>query len=157
MSNQIKVSGAVVLQRGGQDGDQAAPKFWMYVQNGSGGSLAAGDVVVWKVASCTADVMHVTTTTGANDLDVAGMMLETVADAKIGRMQFWGPTRLLKVDGTTDIAAGDYLGTFTTAKIAAKTTTTGAFALALEAYSTNDSSGVIDAFLMAGFTLRKAA
>ena len=52
-------------------------------------------------------------------------------------------------DGTTDIAIGDPLGAFTTAKIAMKAAAGDmAFAVALEAYTTDDSSGVIDALLI---------
>jgi hypothetical protein len=53
------------------------------------------------------------------------------------------------IDGTTDIAVGDYLTCFTTVKIAAKAATGNmVFAIALEAYTTNDSAGVVDALLI---------
>ena len=53
------------------------------------------------------------------------------------------------VDGTTDITAGDFLGTFTTAGIAQKSTTAGSRkAIAHQAYSTDDSSGLVDATLL---------
>jgi len=60
-----------------------------------------------------------------------------------------GKTNLMKVNGTTDIAVGDFLCTFTTAGISAKAAPGDmAFAIALEAYTANDSSGVIDALLI---------
>ena len=72
---------------------------------------------------------------------------DTVADNTMMWVQIWGPTNALKVDGTTDIAIGDPLTTFTTAKIAQKGAAAGIFARALEAYATDNSSGVIDAFI----------
>ncbi len=78
-----------------------------------------------------------------------GMVLETIADDAYGRVLTLGKTALLKADGTDDIAIGDLLSTFTTAKIAQKAAQGEvAFAIALEAYATNDSSGVIDAVLI---------
>lgn len=66
-----------------------------------------------------------------------------------GFVQTLGKTAYLKVDGTTDIAVGDLLSTFTSAGIAKKASTgETAFAMALEAYTTNDSAGVIDALLI---------
>lgn len=151
MSQTLRVTRDIQLFQGeGRDGNRAAPIILMRAQNGSGGALARGDVVIWKKASCTADLMQVTTTTAANNGDVAGMVYDaSIADGAIGWIQVFGPTSVLKVDGTTDIAIGDYLSTFTAAKIAQKTTGAGVFAYALEAYATNDSNGVIDAFIVA--------
>jgi hypothetical protein len=63
------------------------------------------------------------------------------------KVQIWGPTKHLKVDGTADIAVGTMLGAFSTATLASATTTAGRFARALEAYTTNDGAGVINAFI----------
>ncbi|MDD5065227.1 MAG: hypothetical protein PHQ35_10785 [Phycisphaerae bacterium] len=64
-------------------------------------------------------------------------------------VQTLGKTTLLKVDGTTDIAIGDFIGTFTTAGIGMKCSAGDmAIAIALEAYTTDDSAGVIDALLI---------
>lgn len=116
-------------------------------KNTSGGSLAVGDVVVLKPV---AGGMEVTTTTTAGDKKVFGISLSAPSNNNWGSFLVFGKTSLLKVDGTTDIAIGDYLTTFTTAKIAQKATTTGhmVFAVALEAYTSNDSNGVIDAYLL---------
>jgi hypothetical protein len=147
MSAVITIDRQVVLRRGGYQ-TTAGPAWTMEVINSSGATLVRGDVVVWDRTNSAVDGIRVTTTTTANDPDVIGMVWsQTVAIGASCYIQYWGPTRDLKVDGTTDIAKGDLLGTFTTAKIAAKTNGTGAFARAAEAYATNDSAGVIDAFL----------
>ena len=116
------------------------------MKNTSGGQLDAGDVVIIK--SVAAGDEFTTTTTGG-DNKVLGMVVETIANNAYGRVQILGKTTVLKVDGTTDIAIGDYLTPFTTAKIAAKAVAGNmVFAIALEAYTTNDSAGVIDALLV---------
>jgi len=53
------------------------------------------------------------------------------------------------VNGTANIAVGDKLSTYSSAGIGAKATAGkgGVFAIALEAYTNSDSSGVIDAIL----------
>jgi len=114
--------------------------------NSSGGSLTAGDVVVFNAAT---DGDEITTTTTQGDDFVGGMLLTAVSNTKYGLVVTEGYTKLLKVDGTTDIAIGDFLGTFTTAGIAMKAAAGDmAFAIALEAYTTDDSSGIIDALLI---------
>lgn len=121
-------------------------KVVQYVKNTSGGSITAGWVVVLKAVAAGNEV---TTTTNASDPMVYGVMIETVANNGFGSVQVIGKTTLLKVDGTTDIAIGDYLTTFTTAGIAAKAAAGNtAFAIALEAYTTDDSSGTIDALII---------
>jgi hypothetical protein len=117
-----------------------------YMKNTSGGALAAGDVVVLKAVAAGNEV---TTTTTAGDPMVFGVATGTIADNAFGYFQTLGKTTVLKVDGTTNIAIGDRLSCFTTAKIAYKAAATEtAFAIALEAYTTDDSSGVIDALLI---------
>jgi hypothetical protein len=116
------------------------------MKNTSGGALAAGDVVVLKASAAGNEVT--TTTTGGDDM-VYGMSVDTLSDATFGYFLVKGKTTALKVDGTTDIAIGDYLSTFTTAKIAKKAAAGDmAFAIALEAYTGDDSNGVIDALLI---------
>jgi hypothetical protein len=141
MSRKVKVGDRMHL------GDQKGLAVTtIRVTNRSGGTLARGDVVIWDTTNSTPTYPCVTTTTSANNALVAGMVFQTsIANGAAGDIQIWGPTNALKVNGTTDIAKGDWLGTYTTAKIAAKTTGAGAFARALEAYATNDSAGVIDA------------
>lgn len=97
----------------------------------------------------TADIMGCTTTASGDNRAAIGIVYDNVIyPGMIGKILIWGPTSALKADGTSDIAIGDYLSTFTTAKIAQKSTGVGAFAMALEAYTANDSSGVIDAFIL---------
>jgi len=117
-----------------------------YVKNTSGGDLVAGNVVVIKAD---ADGYEVTITTTQGDDLIFGMLAEDIANDAYGYIQTLGKTTLLKVDGTTDIAIGDFLGTFTSAGIAMKAASGDmAFAIALEAYTADDSSGVIDALLI---------
>ena len=116
------------------------------MQNTSGGALAVGDVVVFKSVAAGDEI---TTTTTQGDDKVFGMVTDAIADTAWGGILTQGFTTRLKVDGTTDIAVGDLLGTFTTAGIAMKAAAGDmAFAIALEAYTTNDSAGVIDAILI---------
>src|SRR3990167_7550642 len=105
--------------------------------NGAGAALAVGDVVVYKTADATGRA--VTRTTTANDPKVAGIVVSGAADdpSTPVQVQVWGPidTSIVKVDGTTDIAEGDALATFTTNAISAKATSgrAGAWGFALEA------------------------
>jgi len=121
-------------------------KKYVRMKNTSGGALAVGDTVILKAVAAGDEVT--TTTTQGDDL-VFGMATATIADTAYGYFQVLGKTTALKVDGTTDIAIGDFIGTFTTAKIGMKAAVGDmAIAIALEAYATNDSSGVIDALLI---------
>lgn len=116
------------------------------MKNTSGGTLDVGDVVVLKAVAAGDQV---TTTTTQGDDAVYGMAVESTNNNSYKNFQISGKTTLLKVDGTTNIAIGDFLGTFTTAKIAMKAAAGDmAFARALEAYTNNDSNGVIDALLI---------
>lgn len=89
------------------------------------------------------------TASGDNN-KVFGMAAEAIADGARGRIQIYGPTKYLKVDGTTDIAVGDFISTFTTKGIGQQGTigSGNCIAIANEAFTTNDSTGVIDAFLL---------
>lgn len=127
-------------------GSTTTEKEVRQMKNTSGSALAAGDVVVIKAA---ADGDEVTTTTTAGDDYVFGMAMRAISNNEYGPVLVEGYTTQLKVDGTTDIAIGDFLCTFTSAGIAAKATTGDmAFAIALEAYTTDDSSGVLNALLI---------
>jgi len=122
---------------------------YVTMTNNSGGQIDAGDVVILD----TADAVNLdcTTTTAADNGLACGMAAETIANGAAGLIQVWGKTTELKVDGTTDIAVGDFISSFTTAKIGQKATTQQpgtSLAIALEGYTTDDSSGVIDAFLL---------
>jgi len=118
----------------------------VYMKNTSGGALALGDLVILKSV---AGGNEITTTTSQGDDKVYGVVMETIADTAYGAVLVSGKTVSLKVDGTADIAIGDFIGTFTTAKIGMKCSAGDmAIAIALEAYTTDDSAGVIDALLI---------
>jgi len=120
-------------------------KEYRNVKNTSGGALAAGDVVVLKAVAAGNEV---TTTVNQGDDKVYGMAAEAIANGAYGYVQVKGKTTVLKVNGTVDIAIGDPLGTYTAAGIAMKAGAGDqAFAIALEAYTTDDSNGVIDAYI----------
>jgi hypothetical protein len=118
----------------------------IYVRNTSGGDLLAGNVVVLKSV---ATGYEVTTTTSQGDDKIFGMLVENINSNAYGYVLTKGKTQLLKVNGTSDIAIGDLLGTHTDAGIAMKTAAGDmAFAIALEAYTAEDSNGIIDALLI---------
>src|SRR3990167_719664 len=126
-----------------------SPREVTRMKNTSGAGIVAGDICVLKAVAA-GDEVTTTTTGGHNQLLRGGgfMALETIADAAYGRFLRRGFTNVLKVNGTTDIAVGDRLTSFTSAGIAKKAAVGDPyFATALEAYSTDDSLGVIDAIL----------
>lgn len=165
INNQCTIIGSVIQHGSGNDpsaeyteidthaisignigGSTVTEKRVITMRNVSGGTLAIGDVVILASAANGQDVT--TTTTTGND-KVFGMALGTISNNNYGQFLIEGKTASLKVDGTTDIAIGDFLGCFTTAKIAMKAAAGDqAFAIALEAYTTNDSLGVIDALII---------
>ena len=92
---------------------------------------------------------QITTTTSHGSVNVFGMVRGTILNQKYGNVLVKGYTESLKVDGTTDIAVGDYITTHTVAGIGAKATTGDTvIAKAIEAYSANDSNGVIKAMII---------
>lgn len=118
--------------------------------NISGSTINAGEVVVFDSAVGDA---YVQTTTTAGDPLVMGVAFETASSGAYptGKIQVVtkGRVQNLKVDGTTDIAKGDLLTTSTTAGIAVKASTGQmSFAIAQEAYTTDDANGVIDALII---------
>lgn len=117
-----------------------------YLKNTSGSTLSAGHIVVLKSVAAGNEV---TTTTTQGDDKVYGMAVESITNNSFGLILTLGKTALMKVNGTTDIAIGDFIGTFTTAGIGMKAAAGDmAIAVALEAYTGNDSNGVIDALLI---------
>ena len=115
--------------------------------NDSGGAVARGDTVMLDAAK---GRNYFDTSSGGDDNQVFGMAAEAIADGARGKIQTYGPTKYLKVDGTDNISVADFISSFTTAKIAQKGTigSGNCFAIACEAYTSNDSLGVIDAFLL---------
>lgn len=126
--------------------NQTADMNWNF---GNAASNKAELVVVYNTGDDNTGA-EVTTTTTVGDDKVAGVVASTtIANAAFGVIVTEGKITTLKVNGTTDIAIGDYLCTYSTAGISQKATTGDmAYAIALEAYTTNDSNGVIDALLI---------
>lgn len=119
-----------------------------YMKNTSGSTIARGSVVVLKSVAAADEV---TTTTTQGDDAVFGVVVDalTFSNDSYRQVKTLGKTVRLTVDGTTDIAVGDFLCTSTTAGIAQKATTGDmCIAIALEAYSTDDQNGVIDALIL---------
>lgn len=137
--------------------NQGAPvtleKSYLRMTNTSGATINAGNVVTLKAVAAGTEV---TTTTTTSDALVFGVATAAISNTASGYIQVSGKTTLLTVNGTADIAIGDLLTTYTSAGIAKKAApatlgvTLGdlAFAIALEAYTTDDSSGVIDALII---------
>lgn len=114
--------------------------------NNTGSTIGIGEVVVYSPAASGHEIAR--TTTQGDDF-VCGVAQTSMTDTVTGVVRTSGKINNLKVNGTSAIAIGDFLGTYTTAGIAMKAAAGDmAFAIALEAYSTADSSGVIDALLI---------
>lgn len=114
--------------------------------NTSGSTINAGNLVTRKAAAAGNEV---TTSTTGGDNTVFGMAVESIANNASGKIQVSGKTVLMTVNGTAAIAIGDFITQYTAAGIGAKAVATNtAIAVALEAYSTADSNGVIDAILI---------
>lgn len=117
------------------------------MKNTSGGTLAGGTVVVLKAV---ASGDEIDTTTIHGDPLVFGMVEIIIGNNQYASVRMGGKTNLLKVNGLLDIAIGDFLTTHTDAGIACICPAGKlGFAIALEAYTNNDSNGVIDALLIA--------
>ena len=118
----------------------------LYMKNTDGDAMAVGDLVILKSVAAGNEVTHTTT---LGDDKVFGMVTETIANNASGYIKTVGKVTQLKVNGTDDIAIGDFIGTSTTAGIGVKASAGNtAIAIALEAYTTDDSAGVIDALLI---------
>ena len=115
--------------------------------NDSGSAVVRGDTVMLDAAK---GRNYFDTSSGGDDDQVIGMAAEAIADGARGKIQTYGPTKYLKVDGNDDISVGDFISSFTSTGIAQKGTigSGNCFAIACEAYTPNDSLGVIDAFLL---------
>ena len=121
-------------------------KRHVYMKNTSAATINAGNLVVWKAVAAGNEI---TTTVTAGDDKVFGVATAQILNNASGYIQILGKTTLLTADGTTDIAVGDFLTAFTTAGIVAKAAAGDqCIAIALEAYTTNDSNGVLDALII---------
>jgi len=118
---------------------------YIIMKNTVGTTIAAGSPVILNSVATGDEV--VTTTTGGDD-KVFGMADEAISNNAWGRILIEGYTTRLRANGTTDIAIGDLLTTDTNAGIAKKGGVGDMiFGMALEAYSTDDTSGVLNALI----------
>jgi len=114
------------------------------MKNVSGSALAIGDVVVLN-ASAAGD--EVTTTTSQGDDLVFGVAAEAINNNAYGFITTLGKIETLSADGTTAIAVGDFLGTYTSAGVVQKAASGDmAIAIALEALAAG--SGTLDALII---------
>jgi len=117
---------------------------FLTLKNNSGAQVAANSVVV-----CTGtDEYSFTTTTAKGDDLVLGILLDITDGKGAGHVLTTGYGSI-KVNGTDDIVAGDLLSTYSEAGIACKAGVGDmAFAIALQPYSGDDSSGTITCILI---------
>ena len=136
----VSTTAKIINVLGNSGASEATEKISSLFKNTSGGSLAEGDAVILKSVAANDEV---TTTTTAADNKVVGIALGAITNNSTGYICTKG-TCTAKVNGTTDIAIGDYLTTYTSAGILAKATAgQTAIAIALAAYTADDSSGLI--------------
>lgn len=120
-----------------------------YMTNTCPNTIVTGEVVVLDTAVATGSA--VCTTETANNPLVVGVALNQALTGATVQLCVGGYAGdIVKVNGTTDIAVGDPLSTFTVEGISAKGAyaTGGIFAIALEAYTGDDSNGVIKAWIL---------
>jgi hypothetical protein len=142
VSSPISNGGTGTIMSGNTNTNTKFNNQYRYMANTSGSAMSAGQVVVLKADS---SGTQITTTTTAGDDKVLGVMIDAPNNGSSGRVITEGYYASLKVNGTTAIAVGDYLTTYTSAGIAAKAAAGDmCFAMALNAYSTADSLGVIE-------------
>lgn len=142
----ILKTGVATIVRGNNPSTAVDEADVEYMKNTSGASVAVGDVVTIKAVAAGNEF---TTSSTEGDQLVYGMATAIIADNAWGYIQTLGKTIALKVDGTDDISIGDLISCFSTSKIGQKAHSGHlAIAIALEAYTSNDSSGVIDALLI---------
>lgn len=145
-TNTITDLGTATILANNQGVPATLEKAYRLMKNTSGATVNAGNVVTFKSVAAGDEV---TTTTAGGDNKAYGVATAAISNNAYGYVQTLGKTIILTVNGTTDIAIGDYLSTYTTAGIAKKAAATETvFAIALEAYTADDSSGVIDALII---------
>lgn len=120
--------------------------------NRSNATRSQGEVVIYTYESECQEIPEFTTTTTAGDKMVMGVVADTtIADNATGSIivEGGGEWDIVKVSGTTAISAGDLLCCHDAAGIAQKAGSGHtAFAIAGEAYNTDDDNGVIKAILI---------
>ena len=105
--------------------------------NSSGATIGGGELVVLDPTDDTGNSIKTTTT--ANDPLVIGVASGSIAAGATDFITTQGWVRYIKVDGTVDIAAGDFIATSTVAGVGVKGTVGGGncIAIALQNYSTD--------------------
>lgn len=104
-------------------GFDKGPARYIFAVNKSGGALARGDVVVLDTTNTGASgtTPSVTTTTTQDSPLVCGVIENGGADGNVVKVQTYGYHDAVAVDGSVvNIAVGNRLSTYTTAKKAGK-------------------------------------
>lgn len=134
------------------------PEIWTTeVYNDSGAALSSGSVVVWDYTD--SDMydydlrrMYVTTSTTADDVAVAGIVVSpTIAAGDTGTIAIWGPVKA-RLDAIGDTSAGQLVGNSSTtagrvSDFAGEATDVAVLGFCVDADITGD---VADAYLWAG-------
>ncbi len=118
------------------------------MKNGYSTTVGGGKTVAYDTtANVRGDIF--TASFIAGDDRVCGMLVNSTAVGEWDTVLVEGFTNILQVNGTDDIAIGDYLSLHSANAVAKKAEDGDmAFAIALEAYTGNDSNGVIDALII---------
>lgn len=108
--------------------------------NNSGVSIPNGSIVILDVSDINGYSMKMTTV--PNDSLVLGVVQKTVANETVGFVTKSGFTRYIRVNGTVDILAGDYITTSNVAGVGVKGTIGlgNCIAIALQNYFTDEES-----------------
>lgn len=114
-------------------------KKHLLMSNGSGASIPVGAVVILK-ADAAGNVVDTTSTNGSNK--VFGAFVEATANATTGRVLTEGKhDSLIVANGTSSIAIGDWLSTYSHAYYAKKAVTGDmVFAMALSTPTTGTAT-----------------
>ena len=111
------------------------------VYNGTGSAMALGDVAVLTFGYASGSYMKATTPATSSVYQYVVVALEAIASTAIGRVQIIGECEAY-VEGTTDVAAGDFLEVTNTKNEFYKdgsSRSTNSAAIAVDAQATNSN------------------
>ena len=148
----INIASPYALVRNNSNSSSIEEKDLKYMKNTSATTIAAGALVTLKAVAAGNEI---TVSTTLGDPNLYGMNIASLTDTSWGYVQTLGKTTLLKVNGTVNIAIGDWITQGAgTAGIGVKAVAGNTvIAKALEAYSGADDNGVIDAIIVSPRTI----